>query len=58
MSIGKFSIQKMKNIKIVLLTAFFLFDFNAIGQMKQYTLEECVLLALEKNISIKFSTSN
>jgi outer membrane protein len=55
MSIGKFSIQKMKNIKIVLLTVFFLFAFNTIGQMKQYTLEECVLLALEKNISIKQS---
>jgi len=55
MSIGKFSIQKMENIKIVLLTAFFLFAFNARGQVKQYTLQECIFLALKKNISIKQS---
>jgi outer membrane protein len=45
----------MKIIKIVLPTALFLFVFTVSGQMKEYTLEECVLLALEKNISIKQS---
>lgn len=45
----------MKIIKIALSIASFLFVCTVSAQMKEYTLEECVLLALEKNISIKQS---
>ncbi len=55
MNIEKLQFQHMKNIKLVTSTALFLFAFTVSAQMKEYTLEECVLLALEKNINIKQS---
>ena len=45
----------MRNIKLVLSTSLFFFTIAVSAQTKAYTLEECVLLALEKNISIQQS---
>ena len=45
----------MRHLKLILSTALFLFTLLLSAQMKEYTLEECVLIALEKNISIQQS---
>ena len=45
----------MKNFKIIISAVLFLFTLVLSAQMKEYTLEECVLIALENNISIKQS---
>lgn len=42
-------------MRILLSLFFFLYTLILTAQVKKYTLEECVLLALEKNISIKQS---
>ena len=43
----------MKNFKIIISAVLFLFTLVLSAQIKEYTLEECVLIALENNISIK-----
>lgn len=43
----------MKNSKLGLTTALVLITFALTAQMREYTLEECILIALDKNISIK-----
>ena len=55
MNIEKPQFQNMKNRSLVISTALFLFTFVLTAQMKEYTLEECILIALDKNISIKQS---
>jgi outer membrane protein len=45
----------MKNFKIIISAVLFLCTLVLSAQMKEYTLEECVLIALENNISIKQS---
>ena len=45
----------MKNFKIIISVVLFLCTLVLSAQMKEYTLEECVLIALENNISIKQS---
>jgi outer membrane protein len=45
----------MKNFKIIISAVLFLFTLVLSAQIKEYTLEECVLIALENNISIKQS---
>lgn len=45
----------MKNSKLGLTTALVLITFALTAQMREYTLEECILIALDKNISIKQS---
>ena len=45
----------MKNFKIIISVVLFLFTLVLSAQIKEYTLEECVLIALENNISIKQS---
>jgi outer membrane protein len=45
----------MKNSKLGLTTALVLITFSLTAQMREYTLEECILIALDKNISIKQS---
>ncbi|MDA0984550.1 MAG: TolC family protein [Bacteroidetes bacterium] len=45
----------MRHLKLILSAALFLFTLLLSAQMKEYTLEECVLIALEKNISIQQS---
>jgi len=55
MNIEKPQFQNMKNRSLVISTALFLFTFVITAQMKEYTLEECILIALDKNISIKQS---
>ena len=47
--------QKMNLLKIISSIAVLFIVFTVKGQTKKYTLEECVALALEKNISIKQS---
>ena len=47
--------QNMKNFKIIISAVLFLFTLVLSAQIKEYTLEECVLIALENNISIKQS---
>ena len=53
--IKKPQIQDMKNSKLGLTTALVLITFALTAQMREYTLEECILIALDKNISIKQS---
>ena len=45
----------MKNFKIIISAVLFLFTLVLSAQIKEYTLAECVLIALENNISIKQS---
>lgn len=45
----------MKNFKIIIITILCFFTYTISGQIKEYKLEECVVLALEKNIIIKQS---
>ena len=45
----------MKNFKIIISAVLFLCTLVLSAQIKEYTLEECVLIALENNISIKQS---
>ena len=55
MNIEKPQFQNMNNRSLVISTILFLFTFALTAQIRNYTLEECILIALDKNISIKQS---
>jgi outer membrane protein len=55
MNIEQTQFQNMKNTRKVISIGFILLATLLSAQVKKYTLEECVLLALENNISIKQS---
>ena len=56
MNIEKPQFQNMNNRSLVISTILFLFTFALTAQIRNYTLEECILIALDKNISIKSSS--
>jgi outer membrane protein len=45
----------MNNRSLIISTVLFLFTFALTAQIREYTLEECILIALDKNIRIKQS---
>jgi len=55
MNIEKPQFQNMNNRNLVISSVLFLFTFALTAQIQEYTLEECILIALDKNISIKQS---
>ncbi len=55
MNIEKPQFQNMNNRSLVISTVLFLFTFALTAQIQEYTLEECILIALDKNISVKQS---
>ena len=55
MNIEKSQFQNMNNRSLVISIVLFLFTFALTAQIREYTLEECILIALDKNISIKQS---
>jgi len=55
MNIEKPQFQNMNNRSLIISTVLFLFTFALTAQIREYTLEECILIALDKNIRIKQS---